>query len=71
MGGEWEVLVCSRCSLAVGRSGNKEEGGETVMITNRAREMLQQHANQPACKRQEAPADDRRLTRGGGNEWAG
>jgi hypothetical protein len=71
MGGRWEAAACGRCSLAVSGSGNKEDNGETVTITNRATEMLQQRANQPACKRREAPADDGRRTRGGGNEWAG
>ncbi len=71
MGGRWEVAACSRCSLAVSRSGNEEDNGEMATITNRATEMPQQRANQPACKRREAPADNGRLTRGGGEEWAG
>ncbi len=71
MGGRWEVASCGRCSLAVGGSGNKEDDCETAKMTNRAAEMLQQGDNQPACKRQEAPADNGRLTKGGGNKKAG
>ncbi len=57
--------------MAVGGSGNKEDDGETVMITNRDMKTLQQCANQPAFNGIEAPADIGRLTRGGGNERAG
>jgi hypothetical protein len=51
MGGRWEVAACGRCLLAVDGSGNKEDDSKMATITNRAMEMLQQHANQPACKR--------------------
>jgi hypothetical protein len=51
MGGKWEAAACGCCLLAFGGSDNKEDDGETVTITNRAMEMQQQRANQPACKR--------------------
>ncbi len=71
MGGRWEVAACGSCSLADGRSGNEEDNGEMETITNRAMEMPQRCSNQPACKGKDVPADDGRLTRGGGNERAG
>ena len=71
MGGRWKAATCCSCSLAVSRSGNEEDDSETATMTNRATEMPQRGANQPACKGREAPADNGWLTRGGGNERAG
>ena len=62
---------CIALNHAVGGRGDKEDDDETAMMTNRATETLQWRDNQPACKGQEAPADDWRLKRGGGDERAG
>jgi hypothetical protein len=70
-GGRWEAAACGGCSLAVGESGNEEDEGETATMTNRATETPQRSANKPASEGREAPADDGRLTRGGGDEMAG
>jgi hypothetical protein len=70
MGGRWEAAACGRRLLAVGRRGDKEDNDEKATMTNRATETPQLHDNQLACKSQEAPADDGRLKRGGGNERA-
>ncbi len=43
MGGIWEAVACSCCSLAVGGSGNEEDNGEMASMTNGAPEMQQQH----------------------------
>jgi hypothetical protein len=70
MGGRWEAAACGHHPLAVGGRGNKKAASEMVTTRNRVTETLQQHDNQPACKGQEAPADDKRLNRGGGDERA-
>ncbi len=70
MGGRWEAAACGCCLLAVGRRGNEEDNGETRMTTNRAMETLQRRDNQPACKGQEAPTDNGRLKKGGGDKRA-
>jgi hypothetical protein len=71
MGGRWEAVVCGRRLLAVSGRGNKKAASEMVTTSNRVTETLQQHDSQPACKGQEAPADDERLNRGGGDKRAG
>jgi hypothetical protein len=72
MGGRWEVVACVRRLLAVNGRGNKKAASEMVTTRNsRVTETPQQHDNQPAYKGQEAPADDERLNRGGGDKRAG
>ncbi len=71
MGGRWEAAACGCRLLAVGGRGKKKAASEMVTTKNSVTETLQQHDNQPACKGQEAPADDERLNRGGGDERAG
>ncbi len=67
----WKAALCGRCSFGVGGSGVKEDTSEMVTMTNLATETSQQRDNQPACKGQEAPADNRRLTRCGRNDRTG
>ena len=70
IGGRWEASACGRCLLAVGGRGDKKAASEIMTTRNRVMETLQQHDNQPACKGQEAPADNERLNRGGGDKRA-
>ncbi len=71
MGGRWEAAACGHHSMAAGERGDKENDGKTEKNANRAIETPQKHDNHPACEVQDAPADDRKLTRGGGNKRAG
>ncbi len=71
MGGRWEAAACGHRSLAVGGRGNKKAASEIVTTRNRVTETPQQHDNKPACKGQEAPAEDKRLNRCGGDKRAG
>jgi hypothetical protein len=70
MVGRWKVAACGCRLLAVGGRGNEEDDGKTATTANRATQTPQQRDNQPVCKEREAPADNGRLKRGGGNERA-